>query len=402
MEATSEHFWEIDDEAQSALRLLLTDGIGHARLRALRGRFGGACAALAVDDVAFADALGVARAEATRIRALARAVDLGPALSALRAARITAILEDSPAYPQLLLASHDPPALLLVSGTLGPEPEPAVAIVGSRRATSYGRVHSGALAVALAERGVTVVSGGARGIDAEAHRGALRAGGRTIAVLATGCAHPYPSEHADLFATIAQAGGCTVSEQPPFVSARPDLFPRRNRIIAALSLVTVVVEAASRSGALLTARIAVDDLGREAGCVPGPIDSATSAGCHRAIREGWAQLVTGVDDICELLDAARTVAQGAREIATRAAPKPMAPARAATARPQANPAPAREFSADAAAILGTVRSERRAGLDELERILGWPVPRIARATLELEVCGAIARDPEGAFVPRGL
>ena len=397
MEATSEHPREFDDEAKAALRLLMSDGIGHARLRALRRRFGSACAALAADDAAFADALGVARSDALRARATARSLDLGPALSAMHAARITAILEDSPEYPQLLLASHDPPALLLAAGTLAPEPEPAVAIVGSRRATAYGRVHAGSLAVALAERGVTIVSGGARGIDAEAHRGALRAGGRTIAVLATGCAHPYPAEHADLFATIAEAGGCTVTEQPPFVSARPDLFPRRNRIIAALSLVTVVVEAASRSGALLTARIAVDDLGREAGCVPGPIDSATSAGCHRAIREGWAQLVTDADDICELLEAARTVALGAREIAARAATPPAPKAREATIS-----APAREFSPDASAILGAVRAERRAGLDELERLLEWPVPRIARATLELEVAGAIARDAEGAFVPRGL
>ena len=117
---------------------------------------------------------------------------------------------------------------------------------------------------------MTVVSGGARGIDAEAHRGALRAGGRTIAVLATGFAQPYPIEHAQLFETVVAGGGALVTEQPSFVTARPDLFPRRNRVIAALSLVTVVVEAANRSGALLTARIAVDDLSREAACMPGP------------------------------------------------------------------------------------------------------------------------------------
>jgi len=377
----------------------MVDGIGHARLRALRTAFSSACAALKADDAAFAEALGITRSCAARVRSSANAIELDSALAAMRAAKIRTVLEDSPEYPQLLLASHDPPALLLVSGTLDPEPEPAVAIVGSRRATAYGRVHAGALAVALAERGVTVVSGGARGIDAEAHRGALRAGGRTIAVLATGCAHPYPAEHADLFATIAEAGGCTISEQPPFVMARPDLFPRRNRIIAALSLVTIVVEAASRSGALLTARIAVDDLGREAGCVPGPIDSVTSAGCHRAIREGWAQLVTSADDVCELLQAARTVAAGAGEIAQRIAHRD---------RPRGEPSreEARAFSGDSAEVQSAIRAEHRAGrsagLDELELLLGWPVPRIIRATLELEVAGAIARDAEGAFVPRRL
>ena len=385
------------EESRAALRFLMCDGIGHARLRALRIRFGGALAALDAhaDDVAAA--IGIAPEPAARLMQSARAIDLATALGALDSARMRPILEDSADFPQLLLASHDPPALLLASGEIAAEPEPAVAIVGSRRATAYGRLHAGTLAVALAERGITVVSGGARGIDAEAHRGALRAGGRTIAVLATGCAHPYPVEHADLFAMIAASGGCILSEQPPFVAARPDLFPRRNRIIAALSLVTVVVEAATRSGALLTARIAVDDLGREAGCLPGPIDSPTSAGCHRAIREGWAQLVTGADDVCELLANARTVAHGARELAARASATSAAP-RKPTEFSRA--APASHHSDDACVVLAAIRAERHAGLDELERVLGWAVPRLARATLELEVAGAIRRDAEGAFVLR--
>lgn len=389
---------EPGEEARAALRLLMVDGIGHARLRALVAALGGAAQALDADVARFAETVGVAEPEAARMQQDARRVDLAPALDALGARGKRVVLEHDAEYPQLLRASHDPPALLFVAGTLDGAPEPAVAIVGSRRATAYGRIHAGALAVALAERGVTVVSGGARGIDAESHRGALRAAGRTIAVLATGCAHPYPVEHDGLFRTIAGSGGCTVSEQPPFVAARPDLFPRRNRIIAALSLVTVVVEAATRSGALLTARIAVDDLGREAGCMPGPVDSVTSAGCHRAIREGWAQLVTSADDVCELLDAARTVALGAAELAER-------PVRAAVARAPRATAPARAappMSADAAAVLDAIIAERRAGLDELERALGWPIPRLAAATIELEVAGGILRGDDGAFVPNGL
>lgn len=383
------------EESRAALRLLMCDGIGHARLRALRARFGGACAALGAGTDDFSAAIGVTPDTAARLLEEACSIDLREPLHVLEAAGMRPILEESTNYPQLLLASHDPPALLLASGELGAEPEPAVAIVGSRRATAYGRLHAGSLAVALAERGVTVVSGGARGIDAEAHRGALRAGGRTIAVLATGCAHPYPAEHAELFATIATAGGCIMSEQPPFVAARPDLFPRRNRIIAALSLVTVVVEAATRSGALLTARISVDDLGREAGCLPGPVDSPTSAGCHRAIREGWAQLVTNADDVCELLTHARTIAHGAREIAARAPTMVRAPQKQ---KEVVRPAPMPRYSDDAQAVLAAIRAERHAGLDELERVLGWTVPRLARATLELEVAGAIRRDAEGAFV----
>lgn len=387
------------EESRAALRLLMCDGIGHARLRALRVCFGSACAALDAHEDEFAAAIGVASEPAVRLIRSALAMDISAALDSLAAARMRPILEDSTDYPQLLLASHDPPALLFASGELAAEPEPAVAIVGSRRATAYGRLHAGALSVALAERGVAVVSGGARGIDAEAHRGALRAGGRTIAVLATGCAHPYPAEHAELFAAIATAGGCIMSEQPPFVVARPDLFPRRNRIIAALSLVTVVVEAATRSGALLTARIAVDDLGREAGCLPGPVDSPTSAGCHRAIREGWAQLVTDADDVCELLAHARTIAHGAREIAARVPVRVRAPQKQGEALRSTSAPPC---SDDARAVLAAIRAERQAGLDELERVLGWSVPRLARATLELEVAGAIRRNAEGAFILRGI
>lgn len=328
-----------------------------------------------------------------------RQTDPSDAIEALCFQRFRAVLEQDAGFPQLLLASHDPPAILFAAGELEAEPEAAVAIVGSRRATAYGRLHAGALAVALAERGVTVVSGGARGIDLEAHRGAMRAGGRTIAVLATGCARPYPDEHAELYETIAESGGCTLTEQPPFVLARPDLFPRRNRIIAALSLVTVVVEAAERSGALLTARIAVDDLGREAGCLPGRVDSPTSAGCHRAIREGWAQLVTSAEDVCALLESARSVAHGAVELGSkfRGGRRPRAP--------DASPipvAPKRPLSADAAAVLAAIRKERRAGLDELERLLEWPVSRLACATLELEMSGAVGRDAEGAFVACGM
>jgi DNA protecting protein DprA len=358
-----------------------------------------------------AAALRTDHAEAGRILSAARAA--GGLLETERetARRMGAefrLLSDAN-YPELLRASPDPPELLFVRGELVADPEPAVAIVGSRRATAYGCLQAGALAVALAERGVTVVSGGARGIDAEAHRGALRAGGRSIAVLATGFSHPYPSEHAGLFDSLVEGGGALLTEQPSFVTARPDLFPRRNRVIAALSLVTVVVEAASRSGALLTARIAVDDLSREAACMPGPVTSPLSAGCHRAIREGWACLVTSADDVIELLAEARTLVAGAQEAAHRAravhraAQAARAPARrrppSTTARSDAVAA-APTCSHDAATVLSSVRRLGRAGFDELERELEWTVPRIATAALELELRGMVARDAEGAFRPK--
>lgn len=397
-----------DAEVDAALRFLLVPGVGLGRLRQLRLACGEFARALEADPPVVAAALRVDPAEAGRILSAARGA--GGALEAERAAADRArvqfrILSDAD-YPELLRASPDPPELLFVRGELVADPEPAVAIVGSRRATAYGCLQAGALAVALAERGVTIVSGGARGIDAEAHRGALRAGGRSIAVLATGFSNPYPAEHAGLFDSLVDGGGALLTEQPSFVTARPDLFPRRNRVIAALSLVTVVVEAASRSGALLTARIAVDDLSRDAACMPGPVTSPLSAGCHRAIREGWASLVTSADDVIELLAESRTLVMGAQEAADRARAIHRAerPSRAAakgsspssrTMREAATAAPA--CSDDAAAILAAVRRLGRAGFDELERELAWTVPRIATAALELELRGMVARDAEGAF-----
>lgn len=412
-------------ERLALLALLRVGGIGLGRIRLLRSSLGSARAALAAEVDAFASAIGASRSEAACL--LGEAHRAGPKveeeiaeLTRLGARLIAGGDED---FPSILRPTPDPPELLFVQGTLDAGPEPAVAIVGSRRATPYGRLHAGRLAAELAERGITVVSGGARGIDAEAHRGALRAGGRTIAVLASGLAHPYPSEHAPLFGSIVEAGGAVLTEQPVFVGPRPDLFPRRNRIIAGLALVTIVVEAANRSGALLTARLAVEDLSRDAGCMPGSLDSPWSAGCHRAIREGWAALVTGADDVCEMLLAARSLVEGAGECVV-ASVAPLRSSRRATdpdgfRKGEARQRVARKVlagprgedaiavSCDAEELLGAIRAIGRGGLDELEDFLSrpssggagreWTVPRIAAAALELEVARRVRRDSEGAW-----
>ncbi len=415
---------EDPEESAAAVRWLSTHGVGQARLRSLREAFGGALEALAAEPSGISEVLRIPSDEARRIRDQARRSCVDRVLAGIRACGGGMLLGGAKGYPQLLLASHDPPALLFTRGKLDAEPEPAVAIVGSRRASAYGRLQASRLAVELAEQGVTIVSGGARGIDAEAHRGALRAGGRTVAVLATGLDCPYPTDHAPLFDAIVEAGGCVLTEQLPGVVARPDLFPRRNRMIAALSLVTVVVEAANRSGALLTARIAVDDLSREAACMPGPVDSPVSEGCHRAIREGWAHLVAGARDVCELLRDARGIAAGASEraesVVARARPEG-APSRVVESRggPRRGNADARtpaertmdrgaarprtEFdcSSDAREVLAAIEAIGGAGHDELELRLGWTIPRIACATLELEVAGLLGRQADGAFAVVG-
>jgi DNA processing protein len=405
-------------ELDAAMRLLLVPGIGVGRLRQLRIACGTFTRALDADPVAFAGALGMELAEAARLLTAARSRGEDAARELANIARLgatTRILSDD-AYPALLRSSPDPPETLFVRGELAAEPEPAVAIVGSRHATAYGRLEAGRLAAELVERGVVVVSGGARGIDAEAHRGAMRAGGRTIAVFAPGFAHPYPSEHRALFDAIVESGGALVTEQLTHISARPELFPRRNRIIAGLSLVTVVIEAANRSGALLTARIAVDDLSRDAACMPGPVGSAQSAGCHRAIREGWATLVTGAADVCEILFAARHLAAGAVEAAARGVDAAARGGHTGVVRPPGkrratqpsgaqggtatSTAPSAEISSDASALDSVLRRRRRASLDELMDELGWEVSRTTLALLELERAGRVARDPDGGFASR--
>jgi DNA processing protein len=282
----------------------------------MKGAFGDLRVALQASATEVAAVLRMREPDAARILNEARAAD--PATEIARVASLGGriVTFSDPDYPTLLRVAPDPPALLMVRGVLPVEPELCVAIVGSRRATAYGRVQAARLAGELAARGIVIVSGGARGIDAEAHRAALRAGGRTIAVVAAGLAHPYPPEHAPLFDAIVDAGGAVLTEQTTSVMPRAELFPRRNRIVAGISVATVVVEAARRSGALVTARIAVEDLSREVGCVPGSVESVSSEGCHAAIREGWARLVTGAEDVVDMLSDARALVKGALEART--------------------------------------------------------------------------------------
>ena len=206
-------------------------------------------------------------------------------------------LEDAE-YPQPLRTIHDPPLALYVRGTLSPADEMAVAIVGARRASLYGMQSAERLGYDLSLRGVTVVSGLARGIDSAAHRGALKAGGRTLAVLGSGMSRLYPPEHTELADEVARHGAL-LSEYPMEVEPLPHNFPRRNRLISGLSLGVVVVEAAQRSGALITADCALEQ-GREVFAVPGPMTAVTSQGTHHLLKQG-ARLVTSVEDILEEL-----------------------------------------------------------------------------------------------------
>ena len=205
---------------------------------------------------------------------------------------------EDPDYPENLRDTEDPPCALFVRGSLLPSDRTAVALVGTRSPTPLGKNLAFEIARDLASVGVTIVSGLAMGIDAAAHRGALDGEGRTIACLGTGVDVPYPRMNAVLFTEIAEKGAL-VSEYEPGTPALPWRFPRRNRIIAGLSLGVVVVEAGERSGALITADLALR-MGRPVMAVPGSPKSRASAGCNRLIQEG-AYLVTCAQDVLDFL-----------------------------------------------------------------------------------------------------
>jgi DNA processing protein len=222
--------------------------------------------------------------------------------------RVTRLVPTDPRYPPLLAAIPAPPELD-VRGTLVPEDALAIAIVGSRQATAYGIEVAETLAAELAARGVTIVSGLARGIDAAAHRGALAAGGRTLAVLGHGIASVYPPENRALAEAIVERGAL-LSQFPAAVGPLPFHFPARNRTLAGLTLGVVVVEAAERSGALITAGLA-GDLGREIFAVPGRITSATSRGTNGLLRDGAKLVGHWTDIVAELPEPWRRAVAGA-------------------------------------------------------------------------------------------
>ena len=287
----------IEADLEAALRLHMISGVGPRIRRRLLERFGSAAAALAAPAARLAEVEGVGPKLAQRI-AEADQLDTAAEIDACRRHDIRILFDSDPDYPRLLGEIADPPGVLFVRGSLRAEDALAVAIVGTRHATPYGLRVAERLAGSLARAGLTIVSGLARGIDAAAHRGALEAGGRTIAVLASGVLSIYPAEHERLAADVT-AHGALVSESPPRVEPLSGMFPQRNRLISGLVLGVIVVEAAQRSGALITARHAAEQ-GRDVFAVPGSVESRVSQGCHRLIRDG-AKLVETADDVLEEL-----------------------------------------------------------------------------------------------------
>lgn len=274
------------------------------------------------------------------------------------------LARSAPAFPPLLRAIHDPPPGLFVRGDVDVEllSRPAVAIVGARACSGYGASAARTLARDVARAGLVVVSGLARGIDAEAHRGALEAGGPTVAVLGCGIDRDYPAAHAELARRVASTG-LIVAEYAPGVAPAPWRFPARNRIVAGLSMATVVVEARERSGALITADLALEE-GREVFAVPGEITSALSAGTNGLLKLGAAPLTCATDVLsCLGLEGSMP--------------------------------PKTVHGGDAARVLEVLR-ESAASADELVRRTGLYAAQVARALVELELSGD-ARAHDGIY-----
>jgi DNA processing protein len=315
---------------------------------------------------------GITARHLEKLRGAQDSFDAQATRAAMAAAGVELVTRDCPAYPKLLAETEGSPPMLFVQGRLDSGDAQAVAIVGTRKCTPYGRQVARRLAADLARRGFCVVSGMAEGIDAEAHLGALEAGGRTIAVMASGPDVTFPSSHRGLREQLAEAGA-VVTEYAFGSPPLRERFPERNRLISGMSLGTVVVEAPRRSGALITARLAAEQ-GRGVFAVPGPIDSPASLGCHSLIRDG-AELVETAEDIVEGLG-----------IMLEAVP------------PRRNTAiAAGDLSAEERQILDVLSFDPR-HVDAITEQTGLGLPTVNSTLMMLEMKALVRRFPGNAYV----
>ena len=285
-------------DLEAEVRLSLIRGVGPRIRQDLLRHFGSAQAVLDAAASELRAVPGVGQKLCREIVAARQSNDAAVELERCREQGVSVLVHSHADFPQRLREIPDPPGVLYCRGSFVPSDGLAVAIVGTRHATIYGVAQAERLAAGLSRAGYTIVSGLARGIDAAAHNGALKAGGRTLAVLGSGVLNVYPPEHVELAGKVSRQG-VVMSENPPQWPPLSGAFPQRNRIITGLSLGLIVVEAADRSGALISARHAMEQ-GREVFAVPGRVDSRMSRGCHRLIRDG-AKLVESVDDVLEEL-----------------------------------------------------------------------------------------------------
>jgi len=364
------------DELAAYVALAQVPGIGAGRLRTLIAAFESAGAVFHAPHGAIAALPGFSRAAASAIRAgsMRAGHDI---LAGLEQHGAAVLLPDDPAFPPLLAEIPDPPALLYVRGDLRLLAGPAAGIVGSRDHSPYGADAARLLAAGVARAGVVVVSGMARGIDAVAHAAALDAGGGTVGILGNGFGVIYPVANRALYQRMATAG-CLVTELPPGERPHAGAFPRRNRLISGLAGVTVVVEAAAGSGALITADCALDQ-GRAVLAVPGPITSPTSLGCNRLIQQG-AKPALAAGDILEELGLPG--AAGSRDGG-------VSPPAAARGQPL-------DLSALQRTLWDSLRAEPK-HVDALVAAAGAETGAVLTALTELELRGVVTQRPGMVF-----
>lgn len=353
----------------------MIEHVGPVRLRMLLERFGDPVRILHCSRSELLQVAGVGEETATAIADWEATVDLTAELKRVQDYGCRVVIPEDEEYPALLREIYDPPIVLYVRGRLEARDKNAVALVGSRRTTVYGTEMARKLAYQLAYTGVTVVSGGARGIDTAAHQGALSAKGRTVAVLGTGINIVFPAENAELFGRIT-AQGAVITQFPFNRPADRQSFPIRNRIVAGMTLGTVVVEAGLNSGALITAGMALD-AGRQLFAVPGRVDSPQSRGCHDLIKKG-AKLCESVEDILSEFEYLFPVASRP----TTAAPAPHLPALALS-----------EHEETALGILGTEEQS----IDEVIEKSGLPASAVAVALFSLEMKRLVRQFPGKRF-----
>jgi len=337
----------------------LVKGIGAVRLQALRDHFGDLSLAWQA-PLAALEAAGLSPKLAERVAQVRRGVNLDDYLARLEAQGIQVLTWEDEAYPPRLKEIEQPPPVLYVRGDLTPDDFWAIAVVGTRRVTAYGRQVTEEVSTCLAQHGVTVVSGLARGVDAIAHQAALRAGGRTLAVLGNGVDQVYPPEHRTLAEQIIQRGAL-LSDYPPGTPPEAANFPPRNRIISGLAMAVLVVEAGESSGALITAQFAADQ-GREVFAVPGNILAPQSKGTNRLIQQG-ARPLLGAEDLLDVLNLTRLHEQRTARVAL----------------------PADDVERQILAVLGYEPRH----VDEIHRQTGLPVERVSATLVMMELKGLV-------------
>lgn len=360
----------MDSQDLHAWLVLNASGLAVERQLSLLEAFGSPTTALAADDHALVALGGFTALHVQKLRDAQAHTDLAAAEAQLAALGASILPITDPAYPQCLREIAVPPPMLFVRGDLAPAGGPAVAIVGTRKCTPYGRRVARKLGYDLAARGVAVISGMALGIDGEAHQGALEAGGPTVAVLGCGVDVTYPPQHKDLAAAIA-AHGAIVSEFPLGAEPTAYNFPQRNRIISGLSLGVVVIDAPPRSGSLITAGLAAEQ-GRAVFAVPGDIDRPESRGANLLIRDG-AVLVQSVEDILDEL---------------KVSPAAVMTRPGADGRPALPPEELAAFEA----LAGGVRT-----VDDLVASTGLDAPKVMAALMLLEMKGLVRRFGGGSY-----